>query len=136
MVGDLEHRGDHKEAQECLDGWLHYQGTVALPGSFSSREGVLYGAGGYEHGGYNQHHGWILWCLAEHYRFTRDEAWLRSAAKGILAGAEWIIRETSRTANRQGPERGLLPAGTLGDIGDWWPWLASRCDTWRGLDSA
>jgi hypothetical protein len=136
MVADLERRGYHREAQECLDAWLHYQGTVALPGDFASQTGVLYGAGGYEAGGYNQHHGWILWCLAEHYRFTRDQSWLRSAAPGILAGADWIIRETGRTADRHELERGLLPAGSLEDIGDWWTWLSTSCYTWRGLDSA
>ncbi|MBI4663884.1 MAG: hypothetical protein HY735_34210 [Verrucomicrobia bacterium] len=136
MVVDLDRRGYHKEAQECLDAWLHYQGTVGLPGDFSSKEGVLYGAGGYEAGGYNQHHGWILWCLAEHYRFTRDEAWLRRSASGILSAAEWIIRETRRTADRHELERGLLPAGSLEDIGDWWTWLSTSCYTWRGLDAA
>jgi hypothetical protein len=107
-----------------------------LPGDFSSQEGVLYGAGGYESGGYNQHHGWILWMLAEHYRFTRDGTWLRSAAPGILAGADWIIRETKRTSSRNDLARGLLPAGSLEDIGDWWTWLSTSCYTWRGLDSA
>ena len=136
MVVDLDRRGYHKEAQECLDAWLHYQGTVALPGDFSTKKGVLYGAGGLEAGGYNQHHGWILWMLGEHYRFTRDEAWLRRAAPGIVAGADWVINETKRTANRQELERGLLPAGSLEDIGDWWPWLSTSCYTWRGLDTA
>ena len=136
MVVDLDRRGYHREAQECLDAWLHYQGTVGLPGDFDSQQGVLYGAGGYESGGYNQHHGWILWCLAEHYRFTRDREWLQKAAPGILAGADWIIRETKRTANRDPLERGLLPAGSLEDIGDWWTWLSTSCYTWRGLDSA
>jgi hypothetical protein len=136
MVVDLERRGYHKEAQDCLDAWLHYQGTVALPGSFAGKEGVLYGAGGYEAGGYNQHHGWILWMLAEHFRFTRDEVWLRRAAPGILKGAQWIINETARTADRHELERGLLPAGSLEDIGDWWTWLSTSCYTWRGLDSA
>lgn len=136
MVVDLDRRGYRREAQACLDAWLHYQGTVPLPGDFQTREGVLYGAGGYEAGGYNQHHGWILWCLAEHYRFTRDEAWLRTAAPGILAGADWIIRETYRTSNRHPLERGLLPAGSLEDIGDWWTWLSTSCYSWRGLDSA
>jgi hypothetical protein len=37
MVVDLDRRGYHKEAQECLDAWLHYQGTVELPGSFESK---------------------------------------------------------------------------------------------------
>lgn len=136
MVVDLDRRGYHREAQECLDAWLHYQGTVGLPGDFDSQEGVLYGAGGYESGGYNQHHGWILWCLAEHYRFTRDRDWLRAAAPGILAGADWIIRETRRAGQRHPLERGLLPAGSLEDIGDWWTWLSTSCYSWRGLDSA
>ena len=136
MVVDLDRRGYHKEAQDCLDAWLHYQGTVALPGSFAGHAGVLYGAGGYEAGGYNQHHGWILWMLAEHYRFTRDEPWLRGAAPGLVKACDWIIRETARTASRHPLEQGLLPAGSLEDIGDWWTWLSTSCYTWRGLDSA
>ena len=136
MVVDLDRRGYHREAQDCLDAWLHYQGSVALPGSFASKDGVLYGAGGYESGGYNQHHGWILWMLAEHYRFTRDAPWLRRAAPGIVKGCDWIIRETARTKDRHELERGLLPAGSLEDIGDWWTWLSTSCYTWRGLDSA
>lgn len=136
MVVELDRRGYHKEAQECLDAWLHYQGSVGLPGDFSSKEGILYGAGGYEDGGYNQHHGWILWCLVEHYRFTRDLEWLKQSSAGILAGAEWIIRETQRTMDQEGLGRGLLPAGRLEDIGDWWNWLSTSCYTWRGLDSA
>lgn len=136
MVVDLDRRGYRQEAQACLDAWLHYQGTVELPGSFASKDGVLYGAGGYEHGGYNQHHGWILWMLSEHYRFTRDAAWLRRSAPGIVKGCDWIIRETARTQARPELERGLLPAGSLEDIGDWWTWLSTSCYTWRGLDSA
>jgi hypothetical protein len=136
MVVDLDRRGYYQEAQECLDAWLHYQGTVGLPGDFSTKKGVLYGTGGLEAGGYNQHHGWILWMLGEHYRFTRDKAWLRGAAPGILAGADWIINETKRTAGRHELERGLLPPGDLEDIGDWWTWLSTSCYTWRGLDTA
>jgi hypothetical protein len=136
MVVDLDRRGYHREARECLEGWLHYQGTVGLPGDFASKDGVLYGAGGYEAGGYNQHHGWILWMLAEHYRFTRDVDWLRPAAPGLVAGADWILRETERTAGRTDLSRGLLPAGRLEDIGDWWTWLSTSCYTWRGLDAA
>jgi hypothetical protein len=136
MVVDLERRGYHRQAQDCLEAWLHYQGTVALPGSFATKEGVLYGAGGYEAGGYNQHHGWILWMLGQHYRFTRDRAWLQRSVPGLVQGADWIIRETARTQSRHELERGLLPSGSLEDIGDWWTWLSTSCYTWRGLDSA
>ncbi|HEX2972604.1 MAG TPA: hypothetical protein VHP11_09740, partial [Tepidisphaeraceae bacterium] len=127
MVVDLDRRGYHKEAQDCLDAWLHYQGTVKLPGDFASQEGILYGAGGYEAGGYNQHHGWILWMLAEHFRFTRDQDWLRRSAPGLVKASDWIINETARTAHRHELERGLLPAGSLEDIGDWWTWLSTSC---------
>jgi hypothetical protein len=136
MVLDLDRRGYHREAADCLDTWLHYQGTVGLPGEFDSKDGVLYGAAGYEAGGYNQHHGWILWTLAEHYRFTRDQAWLRRAAPGIVAGANWIIRETARGGHPDALAEGLLPPGDLEDIGDWWTWLSTSCYTWRGLDGA
>jgi hypothetical protein len=136
MVLDFDRRGYQKEAEECLDAWLHYQGTVGLPGDFDSKEGVLYGTAGYESGGYNQHHGWILWTLAEHYRFTRDEAWLRRSVPGIVAAADWIIRETARNADKHDLRQGLLPPGDLEDIGDWWTWLSTSCYTWRGLDGA
>ncbi|PWU19211.1 MAG: hypothetical protein C5B50_07110 [Verrucomicrobia bacterium] len=136
MVLDLDRRGYHQEAADCLEAWLKYQGTVELPGDFDSKEGVLYGAAGYEAGGYNQHHGWILWTLAEHYRFTRDEAWLRRVAPNIVAAANWIIREAARMEGRHDLSRGLLPPGDLEDIGDWWTWLSTSCYTWRGLDSA
>jgi len=136
MVLDLDRRGYHQEAAECLEAWLHYQGTVPLPGDFDSKEGVLYGAGGYEANGYNQHHGWILWSVVEHYRFTRDEDWLRRVAPSIVGAADWVIRETARTTNRQDLAKGLLPPGELEDIGDWWTWLSTSCYTWKGLDSA
>ena len=136
MVLDLDRRGYHQVAEDCLDTWVHYQGTVGLPGDFDSTNGVLYGAAGYEAGGYNQHHGWILWTLAEHYRFTRDDAWLRRVASNMVAGADWIIGETARTAHRHDLSQGLLPPGDLEDIGDWWTWLSTSCYTWRGLDGA
>lgn len=136
MVLDLDRRGYHEAAEQCLDAWLHYQSTVGLPGDFKSKEGVLYGTAGYESGGYNQHHGWVLWTLSEHYRFTRNDDWLKRVTPGILAGAEWIIRETDRTESNPGLDRGLLPAGDLEDIGDWWTWLSTSCYTWRGLEGA
>jgi hypothetical protein len=136
MVLDLDRRGYHQQAADCLEAWLHYQGTVALPGDFDSKQGVLYGAGGYEANGYNQHHGWILWTLVEHYRFTRDEAWLRRIAPNLVSAADWIIRESERTKARNDLSIGLLPPGELEDIGDWWTWLSTSCYTWRGLDAA
>jgi len=142
MVSDLDRRGYQKRAEEALETWLHYQGTVALPGNFSTSEGIFYGAGGYEAGGYNQHHGFVLWCLAEHYWYTRDTAWLKRVAPKIVKGCEWIIRERKRTIieAEQSPihaiERGLLPAGCLEDIKDWRFWLSTNVYSWWGMQNA
>ncbi len=136
MIVDLDRRGYHREARECLEGFLAYQGTVPLPGDYDSHAGVLYGAHGYEQGGYNQHHGWILWCLVEHYRFTRDAQWLSRCAPNLLAAADWVTAQRARTASRGDLGRGLLPHGSLEDVGDWWQWLSTNCYSWRGVDAA
>jgi len=142
MVSDLDRRGYHKRAEEALEIWLHYQGTVGLPGDFSSKEGQLYGAGGYEDGDYNQHHGFVLWCLGEHYWYTRDTDWLKRAAPNIVKGCEWIIRERRRTIAEaekspiRAIERGLLPPGVLEDIKDWRCWLSTNVYSWFGMQNA
>ena len=142
MVSDLDRRGYHRRAERALETWLHYQGTVGLPGDFSTTEGQFYGAAGYESGGYNQHHGFVLWCLGEHYWYTRDNAWLKRAAPNIVKGCEWIIRERRRTiAEAQlSPirkiERGLLPPGFLEDIRDWRSWLSTNVYSWWGMQNA
>ncbi|MHC4085625.1 MAG: hypothetical protein ACYSWZ_10000 [Planctomycetota bacterium] len=142
MISDLDRRGYHKRAEQALETWLHYQGTVGLPGNFSTTEGQFYGANGYEAGGYNQHHGFVLWCLGEHYWYTRDVDWLKHAAPKIVKGCEWVIRERRRTiveADRspiRAIERGLLPPGSLEDIRDWRSWLSTNVHSWWGMQNA
>src|SRR6185312_6145621 len=72
MVSDLDRRGHHDLAERCLDALLKYQGTEGLPGNFKSKDGILYGAAKHEFGGYNKHHGYAMWGMAQHWRFTRD----------------------------------------------------------------
>jgi len=141
MISDLDRRGYKAEAERSLELFLHYQGTVPLPGKFSTQKGILYGAGGYEHGDYNQHHGWTLWGLAEHYWYTRDRAWMERAAPHLIDAAQWIVNERKATMKKdpQGravPEYGLLPAGSLEDVTDFWYWLSTNAFSWWGLDNA
>jgi len=142
MVSDLDRRGYHKRAEQALETWLHYQGTKGLPGDFSTAEGQFYGAGGYEDGGYNQHHGFVLWCLGEHYRYTRDSDWIKRAAPKIIKGCEWIINQRKRTISEaekspiRAIEKGLLPAGSLEDIRDWRFWLSTNVYSWWGMNNA
>jgi hypothetical protein len=141
MISDLDRRGYAKEAERSLELFLHYQGSVALAGNFTNHRGVLYGAGGYEAGEYNQHHGWILWGLAEHYWYTRDRSWMERAAPHLVEACQWIIeqRKTTQKLDAKGnriPEYGLLPAGALEDVQDFWPWLSTNSFTWWGMADA
>jgi hypothetical protein len=140
MITDLDRRGLHREAERCLETFLAYQGTAGLPGDYASQEGVFNGAGGWESGGYNQHHGWILWAMAEHYRYAGDRGWLERNADKLIKACRWIIGERARTrafdpASLRGIERGLLPPGSLEDIGDWRCWLSNNVFSWWGLDA-
>ncbi|MBD3175687.1 MAG: hypothetical protein GF320_10940 [Armatimonadia bacterium] len=140
VISSLDRRGLHNEARRRLETFLHYQGTVPLPGNYTTSEGVFHGSGGYECGGYNQHHGWVLWALGEHYRLTRDDAWLERAAPGMLAGADWITSERQATlayddTGSRLPEWGLLPAGSLEDVTDFQHWLSTNAFSYYGLRS-
>jgi hypothetical protein len=138
MISDLDRRGYADEARRCIDMFLHYQGTVALPGDYSDQTGVLYGAGGHEMGGYNKSHGYLLWLAAEHWRMTRDAAWMEQSAPRLIAACEWIVRQRARTMAPGDPrpiEYGFLPAGSLEDVMDYWHWLATNAATTWGFSA-
>jgi hypothetical protein len=91
-------------------------------------------------GGYNKNHGYTLWCLAEHWNFTRDRAWMQRVAPSILAACEWLVRERQATMklNPDGTkplEYGFLPAGGLEDVQDFWYWQATNTATVWGFDA-
>lgn len=140
MTSDLDRRGMHKAAEGCLQTMLDYQGTVPLPGNFRTKDGILYGADGMEACGYNKHHGYTLWCLAEHWKYTRDRVWMERAAPRLLAACEWIVRERKATMRRGADgtkplEYGFLPAGGLEDVQDYQYWLATNTATVWGFDA-
>jgi hypothetical protein len=140
-ISDLSRRGYKKEAEERLELLVHYQSTVALPGNFTNIDGLYYGAGGYECGGYNQHHGWVLWCLGEHYWYHRDREWLNRVAPSIVKACDWIINQRGNTKrlDENGEkvlEYGFLPAGALEDVQEYCYWLSTNVYTWWGLKNA
>ncbi len=138
MVSDLDRRGYHEQARRNYDAFLHYQGTVSMPGNFKSSEGQFYGAGGHETGGYNKSHGYVMWGMAQHWWFTRDREWMSRAAPGLVKACAWVIRERQATmttsADESRPlEYGWLPAGSLEDVTDYWHWLATNSATVWGF---
>jgi len=140
VVQELDQRGFHDDCRRRLDLWVKYQGTATQPGNFSDFEGMYYGAGGFEQGHYNQHHGCVLWCMAEHFLLTRDREWFGKVAGSVIAGADWIFRQRRRTMgvmpHSRGWEHGFLPAGSLEDVTEFYYWLSTNCLTWRGADRA
>ncbi|MBM3474262.1 MAG: hypothetical protein FJX75_13415 [Armatimonadetes bacterium] len=62
--------------------------------------------------------GWHLWTLAEHYRLTRDDAWLRRIAPEVARVCQWTVEQRRKTmTSRDEPEYGLMPPGVVADWG-------------------
>ena len=140
IIQELDQRGFHDECRRRLDVYVKYQGTACQPGNFCDFDGMCCGAGGFEQGHYNQHHGCVLWCLAEHFMVTRDREWFGRVASSVIAAADWIFRQRRGTMGElphsRGWEAGFLPAGSLEDVTEFHYWLSTNCLTWRGADRA
>ncbi len=141
IIEELEQRGLHEEVRKRLNPWLRYQGTKALKGNFTDHDDLFFGCGGFEGGdSYDQHHGWVLWMLAEHYFYTRDDEWLKGIAGQIAKGVEWVHRQRNVTKadlpHSRGWEYGWLAAGALEDVDDYFYWLSTNALTWRGVEYA
>lgn len=145
QIRALDLRGMHEEAAGYLEPITRLQGTRGMHGRFRSQEGVLHGlrvAEGvdYQAFDYNLDHGFALWMLCEHYRFTGDRSWLRAHAGAIVAACEWIARERRATMTEEDgervPEWGLLPAGHLEDNPEWHYWYAVNAYAARGMLAA
>lgn len=116
----LDMRGMHGRAESCLKAWLSTQGDSLPAGDYVSKEG------GFFHFWpiYTIDQGAILWTLAEHYLYTRDQDWLRRIARQIVAGCDFIIQARRRTkkllpGGRKPLNYGLAPAGCVADPRDW-----------------
>lgn len=141
IVHELDQRGLHEEARKRIEVWIKYQGTAATRGNFTDREGVFFGAGGFERGdSYTQHHGWVLWIIAEHYFLSGEADWLAHVADPLIQGMEWVFRQRKETMkdlpHSRGWEYGFLPAGALEDVTDYYYWLSTNALTWRGVNHA
>jgi hypothetical protein len=142
----LDMMGLPEDAWRCLRPIVELQGSKPFPGRFQDKSAIFHGVRidaehDYTHHGYNLNHGWILWTLAEHYLFTRDQQFLRAQLPRILKAAEWIISERQATKQQEEDgtqvwEYGLLPAGQLEDNEEFQYWYAVNAYAYRGLRAA
>jgi hypothetical protein len=140
----LDQAGHHDRAEDYLETFLRTQGVRGLDGDFSSAEGALNAmdldAGAPVTGGfsYNLDHGYIMECLAAHYRYTGDRDWLARVTPNLIAACDLIIREREAT-KRNGPDGqpaaawGLLPAGHLEDNKEWRHWFSVNAHAYGGM---
>ena len=144
QIAMLDQAGHHDRAEAYLETFLHTQGIAAPDGKFTSAEGALIAAnfdGGAPVMGsfaYNLDHGYIMECLAHHYRYSGDRAWLDRVRPNLIAACDFVIREREGTkhhdANGQPvPEWGLLPAGHLEDNPEWRHWFAVNAHAYAGM---
>ena len=142
----LDMRGMHDWAWRCLRPIVELQGSKPFPGNFRDTSAEFHGVRvdadhDYTHSGYNLNHGWTMWTMAEHYLFTRDDAWLKQVEPHLVKAADWIISERQATMKHAAdgtpvPEYGLLPAGQLEDNEELLYWFAVNGYAYRGLAAA
>jgi hypothetical protein len=140
----LDQAGHHERAEAYLETFLRTQGWLGLDGNFATTEGVLQGIDLDEgrpvqsHFSYNTDHGFIMECLAHHYRYSGDRAWLERVTPQLIAACDFVIRERESTksydtAGQPRPEWGLMPAGHLEDNPEWRYWFAVNAHAYSGL---
>jgi hypothetical protein len=120
IIRALDMRGMHEIAEQCLESFLVSQDENMPEGDYRSKEGGFYRFWP----NYTVDQGGVLWALAEHYRYTRDDQWLRRVAAKILQGCQFITRARRQTmhVNPDGAkplQYGLAPAGCVADPRDW-----------------
>jgi hypothetical protein len=127
IARSMDMRREHREAKRYIEPMLHYQGTEALCGRLSTKEGAFHSAGRYTDGSYTMNHGYVLWGAADHYFATRDRAYFERVAPQLIKGCDFIIRERRSTMGPPGsprsPIHGLTPASSLEDVVEFKYWL-------------
>ena len=119
----LDALGDHKLAEEYLEGFIRLQGSRPFLGTFTGdQKDVYHGARidkeyDYTASEYNLDHGVVLWALGEHYFYTRDKEWLQHAAPSMKRAADWVLEQRKLTdaagwESRRFPNMAFFPPGT------------------------
>lgn len=146
QVRSLEMRGLHQDAREYLDSMIRGQSTRGLHGRFTDQKGVLHGmptaTGDYQTFNYNLDHGFVLWTLNEHYRYTRDRDWLARVAPALIEACDFVTRQCTVPPESNAlasDDRywgiGLLPPGHLEDPPEWLWWFAVNAYAYRGMQA-
>lgn len=141
----LDYLGYHDYAEKYLHTFIASQGQGCMDGNFRSQDGALVAN---NYGGYSDHttslfaynldHGYILSCLADHYRLTGNREWLMNTAPVLVKACRYIFEERKATMllDDQGEKvsyYGLMPHGHLEDNPEWRCWFAVNAHACGGI---
>jgi hypothetical protein len=99
IIQFMDSMGWHAEARRALAHFLEKQHDDGFMQNF---------------GGYMLETGAVLWTLGEHYRYTRDDAWVRSIRPKLEKAVQFILawRERNRREGLRGRGYGMLEGKT------------------------
>jgi hypothetical protein len=95
IIQFFDSMGWHRLAERCLDFFLERQRPDGFIQNF---------------GGYQLETGPALWTMGEHFRYTRDGAWVRRIRPKLLKACEYLLawRERNKKPELRGKGYGLL----------------------------
>ncbi len=99
MILFFDAMGQHETAGRCIEWFLSRQDERGYINSY---------------GDYESETGPVLWCAAEHYRVTRDKAWLRKNLPALAKSARFLLSQRNAAKAKSG---GLV-AGKCSDPKD------------------
>lgn len=121
IIQYFESLGDQELARRAITYFLKKQRSDGFMQNFSN---------------YMSETGLGLWNAAEHYRFTRDEQWLRSIAGNLVRGCDYIREWTLQSMDRSLLRRGYgMIFGKVGDCEYPFHSYMLNSTTWAGVRS-
>jgi hypothetical protein len=105
IIQFFDSMGWHKLAERSLEFFLSRQREDGFIQNF---------------GGYQLETGPVLWSMGEHYRYTRDEGWVRRVKPNVLKACEYLLnwRERNKGEELRGAGYGLMD-GKVADPEDY-----------------
>ena len=104
IIQFFDSMGWHDLAERSLDFFLERQRADGFIQTF---------------GGYQLETGPVLWSMGEHYRYTRDDAWVRRVKPNVLKACEYLLEWRNRNKRDELRGRGYgLQDGKVADPDD------------------
>ena len=122
IIQFFDSMGWHRLAERCLDFFLERQRPDGFIQNF---------------GGYQLETGPALWTMGEHFRYTRDIAWVRRIRPKLLKACEYLLawRERNKKPELRGKGYGLLD-GKVADPEDFFHSFMLNALSYIGIQRA